>query len=159
MLPTSAFAASILILLSISGIAHSTNSAGELFLSQNALKEGVSVLPSGLQYRVIIDGSGRESPFSNTSCLVHYVGTLIDGTEFDSSYRRGKVHAAFCYFHFARSFCPLQPSVVEPQSTAKGFHEALLLMTEGSRWQMCVLGSLARAAAESSYRVAQSSSQ
>ena len=91
MLPTSAFAASLLILLSISGIAHSTNSAGELFLSQNALKEGVVVLPSGLQYMVILDGSGRESPFSNTSCLVHYMGTLIDGTEFDSSYKRGKV--------------------------------------------------------------------
>ena len=53
----------------------------------------------------------------------------------------------------------LQPSVVEPQAMAKGIHEALLLMTEGSRWQMCVRGSLARAAAVFSHRVTQSSAQ
>ncbi len=93
-MPRPTLAASLFILLSISSIAHSTNSAGELFLSENALKAGVTVLPSGLQYSVIISGSGRESPFSNTSCLLHYAGTLIDGTEFDSSYRRGKVSAA-----------------------------------------------------------------
>jgi len=105
-MPRPTLAASLFILLSISSIAHSTNSAGELFLSENALKAGVTVLPSGLQYSVIISGSGRESPFSNTSCLLHYAGTLIDGTEFDSSYRRGKVSAAGEGFSFPAHSAP-----------------------------------------------------
>jgi FKBP-type peptidyl-prolyl cis-trans isomerase len=54
------------------------------------------VLPSGMQYRVIVDGAGLQSPYPNTSCLVHYTGHLIDGTEFDSSYKRGKVPAHNC---------------------------------------------------------------
>jgi hypothetical protein len=82
---------SIVSLLSAVPTARCTNAAGLLFLKENALKHGVMELPSGMQYRIIVDGHGRESPASNTSCLMHYVGTLIDGTEFDSSYKRGKV--------------------------------------------------------------------
>jgi FKBP-type peptidyl-prolyl cis-trans isomerase len=83
----------VLIVLSLSAfpLADSTNAAGQKFLNDNALKEDVVVLPSGLQYKVLVEGTGRETPFSNTSCLVHYTGSLIDGTEFDSSYKRGKV--------------------------------------------------------------------
>ena len=83
----------LLIVLSVSAfpLADSTNAAGQKFLNENALKEDVAVLPSGLQYKVLVEGTGRETPFPNTSCLVHYTGTLIDGTEFDSSYKRGKV--------------------------------------------------------------------
>ncbi len=75
-------------------LARSTNAAGLKFLSDNALEDGVVVLPSGLQYKVIAPGSGLETPMSNTTCLLHYTGALADGTEFDSSYKRGKVRCA-----------------------------------------------------------------
>ena len=93
MIPLSKMFVSLLLALSFSSLppARCTNAAGLKFLSDNALKEGVVVMPSGLQYSIVIEGPGLESPFPNTSCLVHYMGTLIDGTEFDSSYKRGKV--------------------------------------------------------------------
>src|SRR4030042_1824562 len=61
---------------------------GETFLAGNKKKEGVLTLPSGLQYKVMKQGSGKK-PKSNDTVTTHYKGTLIDGTEFDSSYRRG----------------------------------------------------------------------
>jgi hypothetical protein len=67
-----------------------TNAAGKKFLEENKAKEGVVVLPSGLQYKVIKKGAGTVSPLVGTSCSCHYRGTLIDGTEFDSSYKRGQ---------------------------------------------------------------------
>ena len=62
---------------------------GEAFLIENAKKEGVKTLPSGLQYRVIKDGDGKR-PTKNDQVVVHYKGTLIDGREFDSSHKRGE---------------------------------------------------------------------
>jgi FKBP-type peptidyl-prolyl cis-trans isomerase len=67
-----------------------TNAAGKKFLEENKAKEGVVVLPSGLQYKVVKKGAGTVSPLVGTSCSCHYRGTLIDGTEFDSSYKRGQ---------------------------------------------------------------------
>jgi FKBP-type peptidyl-prolyl cis-trans isomerase len=131
------------LLLSALPLARSTNAAGLKFLSDNALEDGVVVLPSGLQYKVLTPGSGLETPFSNTTCLLHYTGTLADGTEFDSSYKRGKVRCA-APFSSRSVTLPAQPSVVEPQSMTKGFHEALLLMTEGSKLKMCRLAPPAR---------------
>jgi FKBP-type peptidyl-prolyl cis-trans isomerase FklB len=67
-----------------------TNEKGKAFLEENKNKEGVITLPSGLQYKVLQQGTGTSHPKAGTSCLCHYEGTLIDGTEFDSSYRRGE---------------------------------------------------------------------
>ena len=72
-------------------VAAASNAAGEAFLAENAEKEGVVTLPSGLQYRIIESGSSPgKSPLASTPCECHYAGTLIDGTEFDSSYKRGE---------------------------------------------------------------------
>lgn len=93
--------------------------AGKAFLAQNAKEEGVKTLASGLQYRVIKEGSGK-TPESKDSVTVHYRGTLIDGTEFDSSYRRGK------------------PATFRVEGVIPGWTEALQLMKEGARWQLFI---------------------
>ena len=66
-----------------------TSSEGEIFLKENAKKSDVTVLPSGLQYKVLKKGSGAHHPTVNSPCTCHYHGTLIDGTVFDSSVDRG----------------------------------------------------------------------
>ena len=75
-------------------LVHSTasNAAGVKFLEENAKKDGVVTLPSGLQYKVIKSSteSGALTPKVNSPCTCHYAGTLIDGTEFDSSIKRGR---------------------------------------------------------------------
>ena len=63
--------------------------AGIKFLEENKGKPGVVTLPSGLQYKVLVEGGGVEHPTSNSPCACHYAGRLLDGTEFDSSYSRG----------------------------------------------------------------------
>jgi FKBP-type peptidyl-prolyl cis-trans isomerase FklB len=98
--------------------------AGKAFLARNAKEEGVKILPSGLQYRVIKEGSGK-TPKSNERITVHYRGTLIDGTEFDSSYRRGK------------------PATFRVEGVIAGWTEALKLMKEGDRWQLFIPPELA----------------
>ena len=97
---------------------------GEAFIAENAKKEGVKTLPSGLQYKVIKDGTGK-MPTKENSVLAHYKGTLIDGTEFDSSYKRGK---------------PLEIPVT---GVIKGWTEALQLMKEGAKWQLFIPWQLA----------------
>ncbi len=98
--------------------------AGETFLAENAKKDGVKTTASGLQYKVITQGSGA-TPTQSDKVSVHYSGTLIDGTEFDSSYRRG-VPAAF--------------GVTQ---VIPGWTEALMLMPEGSKWEIYVPSQLA----------------
>ena len=97
---------------------------GEAFLAENKKKEGVKTLPSGLQYKVIKAGKGKK-PKSSDTVTVNYKGTLIDGTEFDSSYRRG------------------QPATFLVSGVIKGWTEALQLMEEGSKWQLFVPPNLA----------------
>lgn len=97
---------------------------GAAYLAENAKKEGVTVLPSGLQYRVITDGSGP-IPTADNTVEVNYRGTLIDGTEFDSSYKRG---------------VPAQFGVTQ---VIPGWVEALQLMKEGSKWELVVPPELA----------------
>jgi len=97
---------------------------GKAFLSENANKEGIKTLPSGLQYKVIAEGSGR-TPKAEDTVTVHYRGTLIDGTEFDSSYSRGKSAT----FGVGRVIA--------------GWTEALQLMKEGARWQLFIPPELA----------------
>ena len=97
---------------------------GEAFLAENKKKEGVKVLPSGLQYKVIKDGTGA-IPKATDSATVNYKGTLINGTEFDSSYKRG------------------QPATFQVNGVIKGWTEALQLMKAGSKWQLFVPSDLA----------------
>jgi FKBP-type peptidyl-prolyl cis-trans isomerase FklB len=97
---------------------------GEAFLAENAKKEGVKTLPSGLQYKVITEGTGP-TPKTNETVIVHYRGTLIDGTEFDSSYKRG------------------EPYTTPVNFVIKGWTEALQLMKVGSKWQLFIPSDLA----------------
>lgn len=97
---------------------------GEKFLAENAKKEGVTTLPSGLQYKVIAPGTGK-SPKSTDTVTTQYKGTLIDGTEFDSSYKTG------------------QPATFPVSGVVPGWIEALQLMKEGAKWQLFVPSNLA----------------
>ncbi|MBI3610708.1 MAG: FKBP-type peptidyl-prolyl cis-trans isomerase [Nitrospirae bacterium] len=97
---------------------------GEAFLAQNKKKEGVVTLPSGLQYKVIKEGAGK-MPKATDTVTTHYRGTLIDGTEFDSSYKRG------------------QPASFPVNGVIAGWTEALQLMKVGSKWQLFIPSNLA----------------
>jgi FKBP-type peptidyl-prolyl cis-trans isomerase FklB len=94
------------------------------FLAENQKKEGIKTLPSGLQYKVVTEGSGK-IPQATDTVTVNYKGTLIDGTEFDSSYKRG------------------QPASFQVNGVIKGWNEALQLMKEGSKWQLFIPPDLA----------------
>ena len=93
--------------------------AEETYLAENATKEGVVSLPSGLQYKVITPGDGP-SPLKTDKVKVHYKGTLTDGTVFDSSYDLG------------------QPASFNVSGVIKGWTEALLLMQVGSKWELTI---------------------
>ena len=92
---------------------------GKAFLAENAKKEGIVTLPSGLQYEVITEGNGKK-PSATDRVKCHYEGTLIDGTLFDSSIKRG------------------QPAVFGVNQVIKGWVEALQLMSEGSKWRLYI---------------------
>lgn len=98
--------------------------ANEQFLEGNKKLKGVITLPSGLQYRVLTQGAGIIAKDS-TEVEVHYEGKLIDGTVFDSSYKRNK------------------PSTFRPDQVIKGWREALTMMPEGSVWELYIPASLA----------------
>lgn len=101
------------------------NSAeGEAFLAENATREGVITLASGLQYEIITQGTGRK-PSAHDRVTTHYHGTLIDGTVFDSSVQRG------------------QPATFPVNGVIQGWVEALQLMPEGSKWRLFVPSELA----------------
>lgn len=97
---------------------------GDAFLSENKKKKGVVTLPSGLQYKVIKEGAGK-MPKASDTVTTHYRGTLIDGTEFDSSYKRN------------------EPTSFPVSGVIKGWTEALQLMKVGSKWQLFVPSNLA----------------
>lgn len=105
-------------------LAAANKKEGEEFLGANKGKEGVVTLPSGLQYRVLKEGSGPK-PSAADSVVCNYRGTLINGTEFDSSYKRG------------------QPATFPVSGVIKGWTEALQLMTVGSKWELFVPSDLA----------------
>ena len=97
---------------------------GEKFLAENGKKEGVKALSSGLQYKVITPGTGKSTKSTDT-VTVQYKGTLTDGTEFDSSYKRG------------------QPATFLVSGVIPGWTEALQLMKEGAKWQLFIPSNLA----------------
>jgi FKBP-type peptidyl-prolyl cis-trans isomerase len=97
---------------------------GEAFLAANKSKEGVVTLPSGLQYKILKEGTGPK-PTATDSVVCNYKGTLINGTEFDSSYKRG------------------EPATFPVTGVIKGWTEALQLMPVGSKWQLFIPSDLA----------------
>ena len=96
----------------------------ETFLAQNKQKPGVKTLPSGLQYKVLKEGSGVDPTLYDT-VTVQYRGTLLDGTEFDGSYKRNK------------------PATFQVSAVIPGWSEALQLMTPGAKWQFFIPSKLA----------------
>jgi FKBP-type peptidyl-prolyl cis-trans isomerase len=98
--------------------------AGEEFLAANKTKDGVVTLPSGLQYKILTAGTGPKPTLSD-SVVCNYKGTLLDNTEFDSSYKRG------------------QPATFPVGGVIKGWTEALQLMPVGSKWQLFIPPDLA----------------
>ena len=97
---------------------------GEAFLAENKKKEGIVTTDSGLQYKVLKQGDGPK-PQSTDKVTVHYRGTLLDGTEFDSSYKRG------------------QPASFQVGGVIRGWTEALQLMNVGSKYQLFIPAGLA----------------
>lgn len=97
---------------------------GETFLAENKGKEGVVTLPSGLQYKILKVGEGKK-PTETDTVKVNYRGTLLNGTEFDSSYGRG------------------QPATFKVTGVIPGWTEALKLMPAGSKWQLFIPSQLA----------------
>lgn len=104
--------------------AETNKRTGETFLADNKTKEGVVTLPSGLQYKIVKKGDGK-IPTDTDTVECHYRGTLIDGTEFDSSHRRG------------------QPATFKVAGVIPGWREALKLMPAGSTWQLFIPPQLA----------------
>jgi FKBP-type peptidyl-prolyl cis-trans isomerase FklB len=103
-----------------------SNAEGEKFLRENKEKEGVVELPSGLQYKVISSGpEGARSPNASSPCKCHYRGTLINGQEFDSSYKRNA------------------PATFAPNQVVAGWTEAMQLMKEGDKWELYLPSQLA----------------
>jgi FKBP-type peptidyl-prolyl cis-trans isomerase len=98
--------------------------AGEDFLAANKTKDGIVTLPSGLQYKILTAGTGPK-PTLTDSVVCNYKGTLLDGTEFDSSFKRG------------------QPATFPVGQVIKGWTEALQLMPVGSKWQLFIPSDMA----------------
>lgn len=102
-----------------------TDEAGTKFLEEKSAEADVVTLPSGLRYKKLESGKGAFHPKVDSSCLCHYHGTLIDGTEFDSSYTRGS------------------PTTFAPNQVIKGWTEAMQLMVEGDKWELYIPSDLA----------------
>jgi FKBP-type peptidyl-prolyl cis-trans isomerase len=105
-------------------VGDANRSLGTTFLAENKTKDGVVTLPSGLQYKIIVAGSGPKPTLADT-VICNYRGTLLNGTEFDSSYKRG------------------QPATFPLSRVIKGWTEALQLMPVGSKWQLFIPADLA----------------
>lgn len=105
-------------------LAEKNQQEGDAFLAQNGAREGVVTTESGLQYEVLTPGDGAV-PAADDNVKVHYRGTLLDGTEFDSSYARG------------------EPAVFPVKGVIPGWTEALQLMQEGAKWKLFVPSNLA----------------
>jgi FKBP-type peptidyl-prolyl cis-trans isomerase FklB len=105
-------------------VAAANKATGDQFLAANKAKEGVVTLPSGLQYKILKAGTGPK-PVATDEVVCNYRGTLVDGTEFDSSYKRGT------------------PATFPVDKVIKGWTEALQLMPVGSKWELFVPSSLA----------------
>jgi FKBP-type peptidyl-prolyl cis-trans isomerase len=108
----------------LKGTAEKNLSEGKAFMEANKRKEGVITLPSGLEYKVLREGTGR-TPRSIDQVTINYIGSFIDGTEFDNSYKRGT------------------PLTIKVDQIIPGWKEALQSMKEGSKWQLFIPPELA----------------
>lgn len=108
----------------VSQLAQKNKKQSETFLEENKSKEGIHTLPSGLQYKILEQGNGPLAQLTD-AVKVHYKGTFIDGTVFDSSYERG------------------EPAIFPVDRVITGWSEALQIMPLGSKWQIFVPGYLA----------------
>ena len=108
----------------LKAVALENKRAGDAFLAANKTKEGVVTLPSGLEYKIIKEGTGPK-PTADDTVLCHYRGTLVDNTEFDSSYKRN------------------EPLKIPVGGVIKGWTEAIQLMPVGSKWQLFIPSDLA----------------
>ena len=97
---------------------------GQAFLKENGTKEGVKTTPSGLQYKIVKEGTGK-APKASDTVVVHYKGTLINGKEFDSSYKRG------------------EPATFPLSGVIKGWTEGLLYLKEGGKAMLYIPSNLA----------------
>jgi len=104
-----------------------TSPDGVAWLAAKGAEADVVTLPSGLMYKVLTSStkSGAKTPLAGTPCSCHYAGTLIDGTEFDSSYKRGS------------------PTTFAPNQVIKGWTEAMQIMREGDKWELYIPSELA----------------
>eukprot|EP00584_Thalassiosira_punctigera_P009105 CAMPEP_0172530962 /NCGR_PEP_ID=MMETSP1067-20121228/4546_1 /TAXON_ID=265564 ORGANISM="Thalassiosira punctigera, Strain Tpunct2005C2" /NCGR_SAMPLE_ID=MMETSP1067 /ASSEMBLY_ACC=CAM_ASM_000444 /LENGTH=203 /DNA_ID=CAMNT_0013315277 /DNA_START=33 /DNA_END=644 /DNA_ORIENTATION=+ len=102
-----------------------TDKSGTKYLEKKSTEAGVVTLPSGLLYKVLRKGRGAFHPRVDSPCSCHYAGTLVDGTEFDSSYSRG------------------EPSTFAPNDVIKGWTEAMQMMVEGDKWELYIPSDLA----------------
>jgi len=117
-------ATATLILTSLTLMAQTALEKGQAFLQENAKKEGVKTTASGLQYKVLTEGKGK-SPKASDTVTVNYRGTLLDGTEFDSSYKRG------------------EPISFPLNRVIPGWTEGVQLMKEGAKYQFYIPANLA----------------
>lgn len=108
----------------MSGKIEAQKTAGAAFMAENISKEGVKELPGGIQYIVIKEGNG-ESPLASDRVKAHYKGTLLDGKEFDNSFKRG------------------QPFTAPLRALIKGWQVALPMMKEGSHWRLWIPSDMA----------------
>jgi len=102
------------------GLAAPSKADGEKFIEDKKKEEGVVTLASGLVYKVLKKGVGKFHPTKDSPCECHYTGTLVDGTQFDSSYDRG------------------EPNTFAPNQVIAGWTEAMQLMVEGDKWEMYI---------------------
>jgi FKBP-type peptidyl-prolyl cis-trans isomerase FklB len=127
-LPAFAVSSCLLLLLALSSslsfVSAGTTAEGFNYLELKKLEDGVVVLESGLMYKELRPGTGK-TPTVNSPCSCHYSGTLINGNEFDSSYKRGK------------------PTTFAPNQVIKGWTEAMQLMKEGAKWELYIPSELA----------------
>ena len=105
-------------------LAEKNQKEGDAFLAANKKKDSVITLPSGLQYQILVEGSGKK-PTLNDTVTTNYSGTLIDGTEFDNSYKRG------------------EPATFPVSGVIPGWTEALQHMKVGAKWQLFIPSNLA----------------
>eukprot|EP00980_Cylindrotheca_fusiformis_P027928 scaffold22568_cov125-Cylindrotheca_fusiformis.AAC.25 len=115
---------SLIFFLIVAVVAAGTNKEGLAFLAKKEKEDGVVKLSSGLMYKELTKGTGK-TPTVDSPCSCHYSGTLIDGTEFDSSYKRGS------------------PTTFAPNQVIKGWTEAMQLMKEGAKWELYIPSELA----------------
>merc|ERR1719491_2288386 len=119
------FSLLVLSFLAASSVLAGSNKESADWLKENSSKEGVVSLPSGLQYKIQKSGSGKLHPTVDSPCECHYKGTLIDGTQFDSSYDRG------------------EPTTFAPNQVIAGWTEAMQLMVEGDKWELYIPSDIA----------------